>query len=216
MFEKIYYWLHRRISNPRERGEYSSGLWQDLVRKNTLALCIDKKENFLEVGCGEGLFLQQLAEKCPNLSLFGVDPWNEILERARKKNIKNTRFYVASAQAMPFEQNFFDGVACINVFFNLPYDKDVISSLKEISRVSKKGAKIIFDIRNSLNPLLFLKYKFAKYYDKTVKDLPLRTYSLKKMTGYLNECGMEITKKIYLGFPYNIFSPIIIMEARKR
>jgi len=216
MLKKIYYWLHKKTSRPDERQEYSAGLWQDLVRMKALELCNLESGNALEAGCGEGLFLQKLAEKCPGLNIFGVDPWNEILEKARKKNIKNAQLSVASAQSLPFEGNFFDIVACINVFFNMPSDNDVLSSLKEISRVCKKGGRIIFDIRNSHNPLLFFKYRLAKYYDETVRNLPLRTYNLKRVIGYMNECGIEMTQKIYIGFPHNILSPIIIIEARKK
>ena len=63
-------------------------------------------------------------------------------------------------------------------------------------RICKPEGAIIFDIRNSLNPLLFIKYKLAKYYDETVRtrNLPLQTYRLKKVRDLLKKDGFEITE----------------------
>ncbi len=220
MLNRLYYWLHRRISRPQERGEYSSGYWQDLVRTKTLELCNARKGNVLEVGCGEGLFLYRLAQLEKDLIIYGVDNWKDILNKAedrlKENNIKNVKLYRSEASSMPFEEEFFDIVVCINVFFNLPSKEVFYRSINEIIRVSKKGGKIIFDIRNSKNPLLYIKYKLAKYYDATVKILPLRTYRLTEIISYLENKDFEILRRIKIGFPKNSFAPIFIIEARKK
>jgi ubiquinone/menaquinone biosynthesis C-methylase UbiE len=107
-------------------------------------------------------------------------------------------------------------VVCINVFFNLPSEQKLNESLQEISRVCKSGGKIILDIRNSMNPLLWVKYKLAKYYDETVRDLPLKTYRLKKVASFLKQHGFEIVNRRYIGFPRGVFAPVIVVEARRR
>jgi ubiquinone/menaquinone biosynthesis C-methylase UbiE len=220
MLDRIYLWLHRRLSKTDERGEYSAGVWQNAVRDKVIFLSDDAAGKLLEIGCGEGLLLLKLASLKPKLDIYGIDIWNEILVRAQSKfdknNIQNVLLSQADATQLPFKDKFFDCVICINVFFNLPSEAMVKQSLEEISRVVKKEGKIIFDIRNSLNPLLFLKYKFAKYYDPTVKDLPLRTYNYKKIADYLKQNSFEVTRKIAVGFPENSFAPIFVIEAKKK
>lgn len=220
MLDKIYSWMHRRLAKADERGEYSAGVWQNAVRAKVIALSADAKGKLLEVGCGEGLLLLKLASLEPKLDIYGIDIWNEILVKAQSKldknNIHNVKLSQADATKLPFNDNFFDTVVCINVFFNLPSEVMVKQSLQEISRIVKKEGKFILDIRNSLNPLLFLKYKFAKYYDPTVKDLPLRTYSYKKIADYLKQNNFEVIRKIAVGFPENCFAPIFVVEAKKK
>ncbi len=219
MLKSLYSWIHKRFSRAEERSEYSGGYWQDKVREAALRLCDVSRGKILEVGCGEGLFLAKLAKENQYLNIVGVDVWRGILLKARRRlqseNIENVKLSNADASVLPFKDKSFDFVVCINVFFNLPSEEVVFASLKEITRVCKTGGKIIFDIRNSLNPLLFLKYKFARYYDVTVINLPLKTYRLKRITAYLGNCGLEITQKIHIGFPNNALAPIIVMETTK-
>ena len=85
MFEKIYYLFHRLLSKPDERGEYSGGYWQDMVRGKTLLLCRGLKGKVLEVGCGEGLFLVQLVRQNPDLGIWGIDNSDERLSQAKAR-----------------------------------------------------------------------------------------------------------------------------------
>ncbi|MFH1062921.1 MAG: class I SAM-dependent methyltransferase [Candidatus Omnitrophota bacterium] len=220
MLDKIYSWLHRKLSKSDEQGEYSAGIWQNAVRDKVVSLSENTQGKILEVGCGEGLLLLKLAKLKPKLDIYGIDIWLDILKRAQLKlgqnAIVNAKLTQADATKLPFGGIFFDRVICINVLFNLPSEEMVQQSIKEISRVLKKDGKIILDIRNSLNPLLYLKYKFARYYDPTVKDLPLRTYSYKKIADYLELNGFEIIQKIAVGFPKNSFAPIFVIEAKRK
>jgi len=221
MLYKFYYWLHKKMSKPEERGEYSSGYFQDMIRERAYEICNNPRvEKIVEIGCGEGLFLEKIAQKKNIDNIVGVDIWQEILGKAKKrlekKGIENIELLKASGDRVPLEDNSFDIVVCINVIYNLPSKEKFVSTLKEMVRIVKPGGKIVFDIRNRLNPLLRLKYKLAKYYDDTAKTLPLMPYRLKDVAEYLKECGCEIEKNHYLGFPNNGISPIIIIEAKKR
>ncbi|GBD95991.1 MAG TPA: class I SAM-dependent methyltransferase [Nitrospirae bacterium] len=219
MLEKIYYRLHKMTSRPEEKGEYSSGYWQNGIRKNAVEMCREHKGSLLEVGCGEGLFLCRMIRARPDLEFWGVDEWDEILSKARMRieEIKpGVELLKADASDLPFEDAFFDTVVCINVFFNMESIEKVSYALKEMARVCKRGGRIIFDFRNSLNPLLVLKYRLAGYYDLTVKDLPLNTYNPKNIKTILRELNLDITREKHLFFPVKRFAPIIMMEALKR
>lgn len=220
MLKNFYYWLHKKLSKPVERGEYSAGFWQEAIREKVFSLCSDTQGRILEVGCGEGLFLSKIAQPRNNMVVFGVDLWWDILIKAKNRcleqSLDNVKIIQADAQTLPFKSDFFDRVVCINVFFNLPDENVLQSSLQEIARVTKSGGRVVFDMRNSMNPFLFLKYKLAKYYDETVKDLPLRTYRFKKVTSYIARYNFKVVNKISIGFPWNRFAPIFIVEAQKK
>lgn len=207
------------MSRPEERGEYSAGCWQDMVRTKVVELAGNRGGNILEVGCGEGLFLSKVFQKNQDLKVFGLDNWGEILLKAKKRiedsNIKNVNLIQGDASMLPFKNDSLDTIVCINVFFNLPSDEVFYASFKEISRVCKNKGRMIFDIRNAANSLLYFKYKFAKYYDETVKNLPLRTYKLGKIKACLKENNFKLVNKINVGFPNNDFAPIMILEAEK-
>ena len=221
MIKKVYLWFHRRVTKVEEKGQPSAGVWHNKIREETMRICEDYKGRFLEVGCGEGLFIAQLAAFNSQLEITGVDNNIEKLSDAEEKceaeQCKNVRIVHADATKLPFESEYFCNIVCINVLLNLESMNLANNILAEISRVCKKGGRLIFDFRNSLNLLLRLKYKLAPYYDITVKEqkLPLNTYGLKQIERLLDELGLKIINRIYLGFPYNKFAPIVIIEAEK-
>jgi ubiquinone/menaquinone biosynthesis C-methylase UbiE len=216
MFERIYYWLHSRASKPQERGEYSSGVWQNMIRAETLKLIAGSGGKILELGCGEGLFLQQLSQSNPGLELWGVDNSSSRIEQAEKRLAgKNCQVSVQDAANLSFEDGFFDRVVCINVFFNMPSLEMVKKTLLQMKRVSKSDGRLVFDFRNSANPLLGLKYKLAPFYDRTVKDLPLKTYSLKVIAELLQDLDLKVVSLNYLGASFKKLAPIIMVEVQK-
>jgi ubiquinone/menaquinone biosynthesis C-methylase UbiE len=216
MLERMYYWLHRLVSKPQERGEYSSGVWQDKIRRAALKLCVRATERVLEVGCGEGLFLAQVSEANPNIGLWGVDNSSARISLAQKRlSGKNAYLSVEDATNLSFNDGYFDAVICVNVFFNMPSIEVVKKTLAQMKRVVRNDGRLIFDFRNSQNPLLALKYKLAPYYDQTVRDLPLKTYSLDQVAKMLKELGLEIVSKDYFGSKCKSWAPIILIEARK-
>ena len=219
MLKNLYYWFHRKTSSPEERGEYSSGYWQDRVRRESLGLCKDAGGRLLEAGCGEGLFLAELALGNKDIEIYGIDNRKEILEEAgrrfKENGIKNVILSRVDAGSLPFEDCYFDTVVCINVIFNLESLDAVKKVISEITRVGKKGGRVIFDFRNSRNPFLYFKYKLAPYYDPTVRNLPLNTYSLKVIHRLLGKAGLKIISRKTVGFPIDAVAPIIILETEK-
>ena len=148
-----------------------------------------------------------------------MDSWNEILkkanERLSKEGISGIKLVCAEGASTPYGDGYFDTIVCVNVLFNLPSEESFISMLDEMARICKPGGRVILDIRNGYNPILGIKYKLARYYDPTVRDLPLRTYKLNAVRRAMEERGFWIVGKTPIGFPNNILSPIFVLEARK-
>ncbi|MBU1726023.1 MAG: class I SAM-dependent methyltransferase [Candidatus Omnitrophica bacterium] len=221
MFNKIYSWFHRKTSSPDQEGEYSAGFWQEKVRRSAVGFLRGQQGNILEIGCGEGLFLLELSRENPQAQIFGIDFSRERLKQAEEKinkeGLNNIHLSCQEAPRIDFEEGKFDAVACVNVFFNMPSLSIIKETLLQARRVLKKDGKLVFDFRNSLNPLLLLKFSLARFYDPTIKGLPLKTYSPAVIENALAESGFEILRSEFISaFLFKIFAPVIVIEAKKR
>jgi ubiquinone/menaquinone biosynthesis C-methylase UbiE len=216
LIKKIYYWFHKITSKSEERGEISSGYYQDKVRNLAFKNCSIEEGWLLEVGCGEGFFLNKIVKNKPGLKVAGIDIFWPQLHKAKIRGKAKFNLFQADATLLPFKDNSFDFIVCINVLLNLPTDTMAYKSFREMARLCKKNGKIIFDIRNIFNPLICLRYKLARYYDATIESNRLRLYSLNKIRVVLEEAGLKITKRMYIGLFQGKFAPIIIIEAVKK
>lgn len=220
MIKKIYYKIRDSfLSKPDEVGERSAGHWQDLIRQAVLSK-VANVASLLELGCGEGLFLSALRETNAEMNITGLDISEAMIARASErfadKGIKNIDLVLGSGEKLSFGDSSFDAVVCMNVIYNLPSETVLENLLHEAIRVCKVRGRIVFDIRNSSNLLINLKYMLAPYYDETVKDLPLRTYRIKYIREVVSKLGAEIVSVKQIGFPWNFFAPILIIEAEKK
>ncbi|MCX7927445.1 MAG: class I SAM-dependent methyltransferase [Candidatus Omnitrophica bacterium] len=213
---KIYTLLHRFLTKPQQRGQYSSGLWQELVRNKALLLIPESSKKILEVGCGEGLFLSQILKKIPNSEIYGIDNSRQRIYQAQQylKDISQIHLSVEDALALSFRDCFFDCCVCVNVFFNMPDIITVKKAILEINRVLRSKGYFIFDIRNAKNPLLALKYRLAPLYDQSVKNLPLKTYHFREIEDIIKSIGFcNIEKYPISGIKE--FAPIFVIKAQK-
>lgn len=211
---KFYYWLRDAFSKPGERGEASAGYWQDKVRRRALEFYSNKTGRLLEVGCGEGLFLRKLMPIGNNKrGLFGLDISYSQLKKAHQRCNSFANVIQADISAIPFSDNSFDTIVCINVFMNIEDGRVVDKAISELSRVGRSGCAVIFDIRNKLSPIIRLKYKLAKYYDATIDSSRLRLYDPDIFEQKLSKAGFRIAHKATIGFPAGKFAPIVVMQA---
>jgi len=123
--------LRKVVSRKDEKGEYSAGYWPVKVRNKLLEL-IPEYGSFLEIGCGEGLFLSDLRKHKPNLSLTGVDLWEEILNKAKARfsNDPGVKLVFGKGEKLPFADNTFDTAAAVNLLINIK-GKAVLIACKE-------------------------------------------------------------------------------------
>ncbi|KPK97026.1 MAG: hypothetical protein AMJ95_11255 [Omnitrophica WOR_2 bacterium SM23_72] len=213
----MYHWFLHKTSKPDEKGEVSAGYWQDKIRETVFGLCQACKGNLLEVGCGEGLFLQKFtAQGGATTGFVGLDLSSKQLQRAKIRTAGSVCLLQADAIALPFKENSFETIVCINVFINMPREDLVDVAWKELQRVCKEEGRVLFEIRNKLNPLIRAKYKLAKYYDATIDSSRLRLFSPSAFEAKIKKMGFEVTRRLRIGFPRGRFAPVIIMEAVRR
>ena len=222
MIARIYSFLHRLTTPALERDSgVAPGYWQHKVRTAALEASRDIEGNILDVGCGDGLFLIQLAKQNPNARIWAVDINADFIrqaqERARREQITTIEFSRQDATALAFADGFFDMAVCTNLFMVMESLSTVRKALFSIERVCKKGAVIFFDFRNAANPLLRLKYRLAPWYDKTIKPGQyLNTYRPEDIFNALKDAHMAICRQLYYGslFIKNA-APVIVIKARK-
>jgi SAM-dependent methyltransferase len=112
--------------------------------QNALRLIPGEGGKWLEVGCGPGVFLVNMSEDRSRLCL-GVDIDAKILPDAAvltKFHLGTSCVVRASAYALPFPGEFFDGLVALETVEHL----SVVRFLKEASRVLKPNACLIFSV----------------------------------------------------------------------
>ncbi len=100
---------------------------------------------FLDVGCGLGFPLVELAQRLGSESTgYGIDPWVPALKRIELKakvyGINNIILAEGVAEKLPYQDGYFDLIVSNNGINNVA---DLTKSLNECGRVAKQGAQII-------------------------------------------------------------------------
>lgn len=145
-----------------------------------------QKENILEIGCGVGRWIGQLAQSNPNTTCWGIDYSYQMLKRAHAfwvqgkgilfdltnrgfsqninvqgHHLNNLQLGLAKAENLPFDNNTQDLI--LNSFLLDRLD-DPTKGLQEMYRVLKPDGKLIL-----ITPLNFSKAKHWKTYYPPVK-----------------------------------------------
>ena len=101
----------------------------------------------LDVGCGSGLFLKEVASKAGKV--VGVDVSRKLLLKA--KNIasafQNVFVVQADADHLPFRDGFFEFVFAFTVLQNMPKPNETLSELKLI--VKRNGIVLITGLKKA-------------------------------------------------------------------
>ena len=90
--------------------------------------------SLLDVGCGEGFVLETIKKDFRQRKIVGVDVNSKALKVAKEK-LSEVRFIKADICNLPFEENSFDMIICLEV---VEHVTDYHKALNEIKRVSGK------------------------------------------------------------------------------
>jgi ubiquinone/menaquinone biosynthesis C-methylase UbiE len=102
----------------------------------------------VDLACGAGAFLRDLATALPRARLVGVDLSLPYLEEARRRHDAQA-LVQAKAERLPFADDSLDAVTCVYLFHELPPRyRPVVAA--EIARVLKPGGLLAF--ADSLQP----------------------------------------------------------------
>lgn len=114
---------------------YMPGRWEPVARKMIEHYGLKPGDKVLDIGCGKGFQLAELARLMPELDLYGLDISSYALQHAHESVA--SALHLGDATALPWADNTFDFVFSITTLHNLHcYDLD--KALREMERVGKK------------------------------------------------------------------------------
>ncbi len=123
---------------------FGTGFRAGVAREAALA----PGERVLDLGCGTGTLLAQLAAAQPQAQLTGVDPDPAVLKRAARRlagTPRPVRLLRAGAQALPLPEDSIDVVVSTLVFHHLP-DAVKDAAVGEVRRVlTSRGRFLLVD-----------------------------------------------------------------------
>ncbi len=100
--------------------------------------------SLLDVGCNVGAWLEHCTKLYPSAHLAGVEINPAALEMARE-NVPSAELHHAGAEKLPFADNTFDYVTCVEVLEHLPAELRP-AAFQEIRRVLKPGGRFIITV----------------------------------------------------------------------
>jgi ubiquinone/menaquinone biosynthesis C-methylase UbiE len=125
----------------------------------------------LDIGCGQGRFLEQVRGINGNIPCFGLDLSPEMIRIASEKALENYHFTVGESDSLPYADGSFSKIFCMNAFHHFPEPERV---LQELSRVLKGDGEILIGdvwlppiLREAVNAILpFTKTGDYRIYSK--------------------------------------------------
>ena len=133
---------------------------------------LNPRGRLLDIGCGSGNLIIQIAEKFPHLELVGIDISTEILKRAEvraNEKQKEIEFKEGSVEKLPFSDEYADFIVSS---LSLHHWNNPQNAFQEIYRVLKKdGVGLIFDFRRDSRKFF---YGFLTFITKIAVPRPLR------------------------------------------
>lgn len=121
---------------------YNPRFWQPVIPTFRNHFNLSAVSSVLDVGCGKGFMIHDLAELIQGITVKGID----ISEYAIENTIDDMKpnVQVEDAISLPFDDNSFDVVISINTVHNLERE-DCGKALQEIERVSNGRSFITVD-----------------------------------------------------------------------
>jgi len=129
----------------------------------------NKNSYILEIGCGTGLFTQEIVKTKNKIIAIDISP--DLLAIAQNNiKAKNISFKIDNAYQTSFVPNTFDFIIGSSILHHL----EINQALKEFHRILKPGGKLIFTEPNHLNPQITLE-RSCPYFRKMFNNSPNET-----------------------------------------
>ena len=133
------------FDGPRDYGYGGyryDGRWIPVARDIIAHFGLKPGMRVLDVGCAKGFLVKDLMLACPGLEAFGLDVSLYALMHAENEIIG--RLHLGTAEKLPFPDNSFDCVLCLNTVHNFPRPR-AIKVMQEIQRTSAGRAFVQVD-----------------------------------------------------------------------
>jgi len=150
---------------------------------------LDLKENihFLDVGCGTGWAIGQVAEIVNNNGVFyGVDLSSKMIEKAKENfsGKQNLHFIKANAESIPLDSDFFDVIICTNSFHHYLHPDQAVNEFYRL--LTKDGKVYIMDTTTDVWYAKIVDWIFRLFEAEHVKH-----YNTKEYQQFFRNAGLK-------------------------
>lgn len=187
------YKINSKKNFDRQAKVYDNSIYSMYPRKcyNTVIEEINNInfDKLLDVGCGTGEILNRIANS--KQKYYGLDLSEKMLDVARlKNNSKNITYINGDSDKIPFKNNFFDIVICVESFHHYPNPDNVA---KEFNRILKKGGSLIICDMYRRQPLRTIYNLFMKI----VNTGDVKIYTIEEIENIFKNYGFTMLKRYY-------------------
>jgi SAM-dependent methyltransferase len=117
-------------------GYKYDGRWRVLAANLAQRYALAPGQRVLDVGCGKGFLLYELAQLVPGLEIAGIDISQYAIANAKEE--VRSALVVGDAVSLPYADRRFDLVVSLGTLHNLAI-ADLWRALREIGRVTQSG-----------------------------------------------------------------------------
>lgn len=147
----------------------------------------------LEIGCGDGLFLEVMKEACPGWRVYGIEPSRQAAARARQRGVE----VVATSAEDFFADRQFDIIILRHVLEHLKSPRSILATIHGMTR---PGGIVHIEVPNAGS---WERGLWGRYWSGY--DVPRHLYSFTPgiLKRYLTEAGFSIERVRFSIVPNN-------------
>jgi len=186
-----------------EAYERLMGRWSRLVSETFLDwLDVPNGLRWLDVGCGNGAFTEEIILRCMPAAVMAIDPSDEQLAFARTRlGTKIAKFEVGDAQKLSFGDGTFDVAIMALVLSFLSHPAKAVAEMARVVRPGGWVAAYMWDILNGGSPTTPI-YMAMESLGSTLPVRPSPAASrLEAMHGFWEMAGLEAIETSVMRIP---------------
>jgi len=182
--------------------------FQEKVLRMVLSMLGRGKGMLLDVGCGRGRYIMPLSKA--GYTYVGLDISFGMLKIAKDSaDPPRARLVQGSAELLPFKDESFDSVVCVDTLHHLIDRNAFEKTIRELARVAiKSDGQITIEIKNKVNVIYWL---LSKCNPAPVAE----TVPLSDLILFLKTLGFNRVKTKGVVFPISVLSPLVLIQASR-
>lgn len=148
-------------------------------------------ETLLDAGCGTAPMVSLLSEEYPKARFTGLDLTPEMINRAKRKDLKNAEFVVGDCESMPFEDSSFDIVINSQSFHHYPNPQ---AFFNEVARVLKPDGMLVLRDNTGAKPIMWIVNHIELPLANLIGHGDVKAHTIEEVREYCKTAGLTAEK----------------------